>query len=277
MNALTKSLQGRGAAILAAFSVRQPAVFSLDEVASELGIGHKTAADLLWRLARRGWITRHRPGVYEIAPLWASADAPAAPARFAGLGAWVRRPFYVGLLSAFEVHGWLRQPVIGRVVLASPRQGRSTRSGSDRITWVTLRPDDFDWGLTTRWIDGVAVPVSDPERTIVDGLHLPRFVGGVSEVAAALVGAWGQLDRDRLLAHIERSGNASVARRLGWLLETTGLAGSAPFVEQLRSLLPGGRTVALLDPSLSATGPIDRRWGLRVNVEPDEIKGAGRT
>lgn len=277
MTTVAKTLQGRGAILLAAFAARQPAVFTIDEAARELGVEHKAAGDLLWRLARLGWLVRHRVGVYEIAPIWATAESPAAAPRFASLSAWVPRPFYVGFLSAFEIHGWLRQPVVGRIILAVDRQQRATRSGSDRITWVVLRPDAFAWGITTRWIDGAEVRVSDPERTIVDGLHLPRHIGGVAEIADALVGVFSRLDQDQLLDYVERVANTSVARRLGWMIETTGVPGGAVLAEQLRASLPSGRTVALLDPSQPAMGSIDRRWGLRLNIEAEDIKGAGRT
>jgi predicted transcriptional regulator of viral defense system len=37
------------------------------------------------------------------------------------------------------------------------------------------------------------------------------------------------------------------------------------------------RTPILLDPSLPIGGEVDRRWGVRLNVELAEIEGAGQT
>ncbi len=142
---------------------------------------------------------------------------------------------------------------------------------------MVLRASDFHWGIEDRWVDGASLPVSDPERTIVDALHLPRHVGGVEEVASVLAGAWRTLDQPRLLQAARRCGYGSVIRRLGLLVETMALAGAAEFGESLRALLPSTRTAVLLDPTLPREGQLDRRWGIRLNIDQSEIEGAGRT
>lgn len=70
---------------------------------------------------------------------------------------------------------------------ATRAQGGSTPG--DRVIWVVTKPDRFEWGVRDRWIGSAKVPVSDPERTFLDCLHLPRHAGGITEVAAALLRA----------------------------------------------------------------------------------------
>ncbi|MES2211087.1 MAG: hypothetical protein V4515_13050 [Chloroflexota bacterium] len=120
--------------------------------------------------------------------------------------------------------------------------------------------------------------MSDPERTVLDGLHLPRHIGGVSEVAAVLVHTWSKLDRSRLLAYSERMGLDSVRRRLGFLLEELDLPGAADTSTRLHQLLSDRRrSPVILDPSLPVEGAIDPRWGVRVNLDRDELLVVGRT
>ena len=120
------------------------------------------------------------------------------------------------------------------------------------------------------------MPVTDPERTFLDCLHLPRHAGGITEVAAALVRAWPTVDQDRLISHADRLGNASVSRRLGALTEALDLDQAGRLGGWLPHRQWRGRPVSL-DPSLPAGGEIDRRWGVRMNVPPDEFSMISRT
>ena len=275
-NDSTKSLEGRSVDLVTTFAGRDPAVFTVHEAAAQVGLPESRAYDLLSRLVRRGWLVRHRSGVYEVAPLWATADSPYAPDRFVALATWLPSPYYIGFRSALELHGWLRQPVFGRVWIAVPTSRHSLASSAERITWVVQRPDRFTWGLEKRWLGERSVIVSDAERTILDGLHLPRHVAGVTEIAAVLVQAWPDLDQDRLVEYLDRLGIQAVRRRLGVLLETLPLDGASALAARIHR--PGSyRTPVLLDPSLPASGEVDRGWGVRLNVERAEIADAGQT
>ena len=61
----------------------------------------------------------------------------------------------------------------------------------------------------------------------------------------------------------DRLGNLTVFKRLGYTLESLGLADEA-MIEACRSRISG--SVGRLDPSRPAAGPTDKRWGLRINV-----------
>lgn len=141
---------------------------------------------------------------------------------------------------------------------------------------MVTKPERFDWGVSDKWIGAAKVSVSDPERTLLDCLHLPRHAGGITEIAAALLRAWPTLDLDRLVSHIERLGNTSVTRRLGALAQAVDLEGADRLARRLPHRRWRGRPVSL-DPSLLAGGQIERRWGVRMNVPADELSMVGRT
>jgi len=273
-----KSVEGRGSDLLVHFAQRNPPTFDAREAAELLAVDTTTVARILSTLVARGWVTRHRKGIYEIAPLWATPSQPFDPDRFAALARWVREPYYVGFRSALEIRDWLDYPVRGRIwiAVATPHHAPSTLR--DRVTWVVLREDRFSWGRERHWIGDQAIWISDPERTVLDGLHLSRHIGGVTEVIGVLVRAWSSFDRARLLEHADRLAIDAVRRRLGFVLGAVDLPGAAELAEQLHATLSHSRrSPVVLDPSLPVDGPIDRRWGLRVNVDRAEIAGAGRT
>ena len=125
------------------------------------------------------------------------------------------------------------------------------------------------------WVaGGISVEVSDPERTIIDGLAEPHYAGGIPEVAKAIQISRSTLDINRLIEYAKRLKSKAVARRLGYLLELYSLA-PAELIEQLRSDL--ATSTELLDPTLPREGRRVRRWGLRLNVSPEELLAVGAT
>lgn len=120
--------------------------------------------------------------------------------------------------------------------------------------------------------DQRTVVVSDIERSLLDGLTLPRYCNGLTEVAKAFSMAGSRLNLTRLIAYSHQLQRASVIRRLGFVLETLRLA-PAETLEGLRSTLPAG--LAVLDPELPKEGAgWNARWGLRLNVSAEEIMEA---
>lgn len=271
----TKTLGSTGARLITELAQREPPTFTLGEAQELLGASSQVTSNLLSRLVRQGWVVRVRRGVYEVAPIWATRESFAAD-RFAGLSKSLEPPYYVAYRSALELYGWLQHPVVGRLWVAVPQPRRLLRTPKDRVIWVVTKPNRFEWGVQDKWIGSAKVPVSDPERTFLDCLHLPRHAGGITEVAAALVRAWPTLDQDRLISHADRLGNTSVSRRLGALTKALDLDEADRLVGRLPHRRWRGRPVSL-DPSLPAGGEIDRRWGVRMNVTADELSMVGRT
>jgi predicted transcriptional regulator of viral defense system len=270
-----KTLGSTAARLVTELAQRDPPVFTLADARHVLGASAQVTSNLLSGLLRQGWIVRVRRGVYEVAPIWATRGSFASD-RFAGLSQSLEPPYYVGYRSALERYGWHQHPVVGRLWIAVPQPRRLLRTPRDRVIWVVTKADRFDWGLTQRWLGSARVSVSDPERTFLDCLHLPRHAGGITEVGSAMIRAWSTLDLDRLLAHVERLGNTSVTRRLGALAEAVELEGATRLTQRLPQRRWRGRPVSL-DPSLPAGGEVNRRWGVRMNVPADELATLGRT
>ena len=101
---------------------------------------------------------------------------------------------------------------------------------------VSLRPEKF-FGVVKDWIGEMPFTVTDREKTIIDGLDLPQYIGGVAEVAKGLSIGWTQLDESKLRKYAAKIGNSAVAKRLGFLMEALGLETSMHSERQLPLLL----------------------------------------
>jgi len=134
------------------------------------------------------------------------------------------------------------------------------RGGATYVVFPT--PSTKTFGLRTRWVGSTRVPISDPERTLVDMLAQPRAGPGIQHVMDCL----GTYSRSpgarlaRLLDYAAQLGNGAVFKRLGFLLEKEQLAGP-DVLEACHSALTQG--LAKLDPSVLCPRVVTR-WRLRV-------------
>jgi predicted transcriptional regulator of viral defense system len=113
-----------------------------------------------------------------------------------------------------------------------------------------------------------SVAVSDPERTLIDGLRHPAYVGGVTEIAKALWMRRDKLEIGHIVDYAIRLDIGAVIRRLGYLLELYGLATGA-ITEPLHRRLTA--SYQRLDPLFPAEGPFQARWRLQLNVAKEEL------
>src|SRR6266508_5487202 len=241
-----------------------PGAFDVEHASAALGLDVDRTRRLLAYLARRGWLSRVRRGLYVAVPLntrrpgewvedaWAVADR-------------IFSPCYIGGWSACQ-HWGMTDQVFRTVLVVSGRKVRSREPVIQGTPYrVTVRSEDKLFGTTPVWRDQVRVQVSDPTRTIVDVLDAPILGGGMRHVADVvheyLTGE--HRDDELLVAYADRLGNRAVFKRLGFVLEHLRLEAPGLVAAGLERRSTG---LVALDPSVDAKGRIVRRWGIRANV-----------
>jgi predicted transcriptional regulator of viral defense system len=175
-------------------------------------------------------------------------------------------PAAVAYWSALNHHGMTEQ--IPRTVFVQtnhPVRRRPKEALGFSFKVVSVSPKKF-FGVVRDWINEQPFVITDKEKTIVDGLDLPKYVGGVGEIAKALKQAWEELDEAKLREYAARIGNSAVGKRMGYLMEALGF-GDPEELRKAISLAPG---FSPLDPTLPKRGKHNRRWGLLINVEVEE-------
>lgn len=126
---------------------------------------------------------------------------------------------------------------------------------------VTVVPAHY-FGYEEIWLGESPVRILDRERALLDCFALPRRFGGLAEGLGILEEHLHELDVKRLVAHAQRYGKVSVAKRIGFALERAGAGAS--LIEPLRVLPIQG--IRLLDPTKPPRGERNTRWGLRENL-----------
>lgn len=266
----TKNLGAESARLLTTLASQGQMVFTIEDALRIYGKSYSATVQTLRRLDQAGWLVRLNAGKYAIVPLEAGEEAiPVANRLVIARELAGEAPYYISHDSALEIHNMLTRPVTTVTVTITHRLTNRTVL---RVPYrfVTARPEAL-WGFAPVWVmPEEQVQVSDLERTILDGLARPDLCAGVSEVATGLWMRKDDLDWEKLISYAHRLGNQAAAKRLGYLLELYDLT-----TEAVRNGLLDlvGPSYALLDPMLPAEGRRLSRWRLRVNLNPDNLKG----
>lgn len=197
-------------------------VFTAPEAQAALGISAGALLDAAERQQKRKHLIRPRHGFYVIVPpqfhRW---GAPPPPWYIDELMAHSDLPYYVGLLTAAELHGAGHQPVTEFQVITD-RQLGPIRAGRSQLVFRYRKDmEGVADGIEQRKTDTGRMKISGAELTALDLLRYPRATGGLDQIATVLVDLGPQIDPDRLAA-LSGAFERSVAQRLGYLLERLG-------------------------------------------------------
>jgi predicted transcriptional regulator of viral defense system len=247
-------------------------IFSTDrarELSSRVGIKDSYLWEALYHLRRNGWIVSIRRGLYAI-----SLSVPGVnPAHEFEIAMALVNPAAISHWSAFRHHGLTDQIPRKVFVLtaaasvprvrgakAGGRTGDGYPVGETVYRFVQVKPERF-YGTEKVWIGEVRVVITDPERTLLDGLSMPQYCGDFAEVLRAFRERGKELNLERIVNYALRLDTAT-AKRLGWVLENLGV--DPAYIELLEQVpIKGYRK---LDPTGPRKGPYNRRWMIRENL-----------
>lgn len=239
------------------------------EIVSATGQLPRTADAALRRLKAKRGVASPRRGFYVIVPAeYREAGAPPPSWFVHDLMSFLDQPYYVGLLSAAELHGAAHQRPQELQVVTN-RATRPVRAGRGRIRFVKKeRVESTPVQLVNTGAGSVRV--STPEATALDLIRYARVSGYLDNVATVLRDLAERID-PRRLAEAAYPGENATAQRLGYLLERLGSGNKAErLAEAVASRHPS--PVPLRPDIRERRGAIDPRWQVIINeeVEPDE-------
>lgn len=239
------------------------------DFAPAVGMSSDYVRQSLHYMARAGWIVRLHKGLYALS----SAVPGVVPAHEFEIAMALVEPAAISYWSALHHHG-LTEQVPRRVFVLTTTETSIPRVRGEKakevqngypvagITYqfIRVKPERF-FGAEKVWVNEARVMVTDPERTLLDGLTMPRYCGDFAEVLHAFEIRGAALDLDRIIKYALRL-DAAVAKRLGWVLEQRGIEPSK--LDPLAALrIKGYRT---LDASGPRKGPYNHRWMVQENL-----------
>jgi predicted transcriptional regulator of viral defense system len=244
------------------------------ELAPEVGLKDSYLREALHHLHRNGWVVPLRRGLYAL-----STSVPGVtPAHEFEVAMALVSPAAISHWSALHYHGLTEQAPRKVFVLtttdASVPRVRSTAVkrisngypiGDTVYQFVQVKPERY-FGVEKVWIGEARVRVTDPERTLLDGLSMPQYCGDFAEVLHAFEVRGKHLDVERIVQYACQLDTAT-AKRLGWVLQFQGID-PARLEPLLKLPIEGYRK---LDPTGPRKGPCNRHWMIQENF-PGKVK-----
>ena len=226
--------------------------FTVEDAVEVLGMTVEHTRRFLAYLASRGWLSRVQSGVYTVVPLDATHPSDWREDPWI-IAASIFTPCYIGGWSACEYWG-LTEQIFREIRVITARQVRNRHPVIQGTQLqVTVRSTPLLFGTTVVWRRDVQVNVSDPSRTVVDLLDDPSLGGGARQVAEVIQAYFNSDLRDEILlkGYIERLGNRTIYKRLGYYIETLALDLPA-LLAVCKQMISKGDTV--LDPTIKKEG-----------------------
>lgn len=237
---------------------------------SSCGVADNYVVEALHHLSNTGWITRLKRGLYII-----STSFPGmTPVHEFEIAMALVQPSAISHWSALHFHG-LTEQVPQRVYITTTQvvpisrvgktRNKSQRSFSREVNgilyeFIKIKPERF-FGIKDIWVGEVKVTITDPERTLIDGLISPKHFGGWAEIFSAFESHISSLDLAKMTDYSLRL-DAVIAKRLGWIIEKVGVEDS--ILQKLEAVPIKGYRV--LDSTGPRKGTCNKRWMIQENL-----------
>jgi len=244
------------------------------ELAPAVGLSEGYLRQALHYLTRSGWLVRLHKGLYAL-----SSSVPGAtPAHEFEIAMALVDPAAISHWSALHHHG-LTEQVSRRVFVLTTTEASIPRSRGEKAReaqkgypigdtvyqFIQAKPERF-FGIENIWVGEARVAITDPERTLLDGLSMPQYCGDFAEVLHAFEVRGTDLNLERVIEYALKL-DAATAKRLGWVLEMQGIE-PGRLKPLLQVPIKGYRK---LDPTGPRKGPYNKRWMIQENL-PGKVK-----
>lgn len=226
------------------------------EFAKELEISPSYIPEALHHLLNAGWIKRLKRGTYAFNE---GAGFGSPPHDFEIAMALVE-PCAISHWTAMHYYHLTQQTpnIIFAITPSSSSIPRFLKK--ERFHFIKIKKELF-FGFQKIWVNEAKIQITDPERTLLDGLMMPQYCGDFHEVFHAFKIHKEQIDLKKIIEYALKFDSAAI-KRLGWILDQLGIEKTL-LTPLERFPIKGYRK---LDASGPLKGPYNRKWMIQENI-----------
>lgn len=226
------------------------------DVAAQLKINSHYVAEALYLLIKGGWITRLKRGLYA----FSSTSGFINPPHQFEIAMALVTPCAISHWTALHYHHLTDQSP--NVVFAiTPNSSSIPRSLNKKQFHFVKIKNEYYFGIEKIWVEQSQINITDPERTLLDGLMKPQYCGDFQEILHAFEILGNNLNIERIINYALKL-DLAVIKRLGWILEKLNI-----HENHLKDLLKVPiKSYRKLDPNSPAKGPYNKKWMIQENI-----------
>lgn len=258
-----KSTLGEKEAFLVrSLAEQRKTIFTIEDASRLVGPGAKK---IVHRLAIKKWVLPLKRGLYAMVPLDVGVKgSDAFVVHNLVVASMLVEPYYIGYWSALNHHG-LTDQIPRTTFIATTKARHPVQVLDAEYYFVKLAHSKF-FGWQETEIEDRTVCISDPEKTVADCFDHPEHCGGIEQVARTVYFYHEEISLGRVVEYAKHMGNRTILKRLGYVLDVTGLL---PHYEELFAGFETSAGFPRLDPLSAKVGKHNSRWNLLVNYQLD--------
>jgi predicted transcriptional regulator of viral defense system len=268
-NNLIRSLSPLEAEVILALQWQEKAAVSRSEIVEILGGSTARADKVIRSLRNKNWLQRLSGGRYLVIP--AERGPVGIPdSNMLAVGQYLAKPYYVGFATAAAHYRFTAQSrSVVWIVTTKQVPERTIRNTTFRF--VSVVPRKF-FGFEPTSVYEQKVQMSDREKTVIDCVDQPEFVGGIGELTRIVASAASKLDWNKFTAYAKKFGSVAVVQRFGTLADRAKIQMPDDSRRALQSLIkPNSRSFLASTKTWGKAGHYDREWQMIINVPEREI------
>ncbi len=203
---LAKTLGPQEARFIMGLYQRNKKIFNLEAASEVSGLSGQRLQNLLYTLVKKSILNRLDSGLYNIVSFELGWEK-----EYLGNPYLVAREivfkkvksenaeYYISHGSAMKIHQMVTQPQLVIYTTVTKQIKKHPIILGTEFHFVTAKKENY-FGFKKQWIEkSEMVLVSDIEKTIIDGLKLPEYCGGITEVAKGLWIKRNEIDPEKLV------------------------------------------------------------------------------
>jgi len=253
--------------IIKLFSSKNVFDFTLQDLTREFPEKNRSyLARTLAEMVDKGMLCKISRGNYHIIPVHADPFTYVPGKYQVAKYLMHEKEYYIAYASAMKIHGLKSQHETSVFVVTKKQMKPALISFGDISCQFILNKASRFFGFSSICITQLEeVMVSDLERTIVDISAKPQYCGGIAEVGKAIYQAQDRMDMEKLFFYFANNMNNPAKKRFLFLTDLLGLKWTPEHKTLMEEI---GSATSLLDPSTPRHGRRDRKFGLKINVDP---------
>lgn len=243
--------------------------FTLPDAINALKVSNVAARAALRRLEEKGFLANPARGFYVIVPPeYGTLGCLPADQFISDLMKFFGEPYYVGLLSAAEIHGAAHQkPQEFQVIVR--RNRKMITCGRITIRFIARKIINVRT-VSIKTPRGF-IQVSTPEATVFDLLLYPDHAGGLGNVATVLSELSEKTNPNKLKVAVGSVPNISAIQRTGYIFDR--ILRKQQFSKPLEKIVKkkAKAIIPLVASGARKNVKIDPKWNIYINekIEPD--------
>lgn len=255
-----KGLSKRESFLISSLANKDKSIFNIEDAKK---IVKENTKKTMHSLIRKKWVLPLKRGLYVIVPLDIGVrGADSFIIHNFVISSLLTEPYYIGFWSALNYHG-LSDQIPKTTFIASMQAKKPLNILNSTYYFVKLEEGKF-FDIETIEVEGRLVNISSLNKTVADCLDHPEHSGGIDEIAKAIYFSHQELDFKKIREYAFRMGNLTILKRLGYILDRTGLLKDYKEIFKDFILSKGYTSV---DPISPKRGRYNTRWGLLINCE----------